>query len=142
MNINFKFFISFLSVGNITVPVANCDEKYYNVQKTSGTQLCDYLKYWQDYTSKSYSGLPCLYLKVCWHITEWVYFHFYLDIYFNINLLFLFLKDWHFTQDFPEENMYRVPKYFASDWLNEYYSEKTGIKDDYRFVYMGPQGSW
>jgi hypothetical protein len=71
-----------------------------------------------------------------------VYFHFYLDIYFNINLLFLFLKDWHFTQDFPEENMYRVPKYFASDWLNEYYSEKTGIKDDYRFVYMGPQGSW
>jgi hypothetical protein len=54
----------------------------------------------------------------------------------------LCLKDWHFTQDFPEENIYRVPKYFASDWLNEYYSARTSIKDDYRFVYMGPKGSW
>ncbi|PNF41555.1 JmjC domain-containing protein 4 [Cryptotermes secundus] len=95
------------------VPVANCDEKYYNVQKKSDIQLSDYLKYWQNYSSKSHSDLPCLYLK-----------------------------DWHFTQDFPEENIYRTPKYFASDWLNEYYSAKTSIRDDYRFVYMGPKGSW
>jgi hypothetical protein len=99
--------------GNVTVPVSNCDEKYYNVQKVSDTQLCDYMKYWQDYSSQSDSDLPCLYLK-----------------------------DWHFTQDFPEENIYRVPQYFASDWLNEYYSAKTSIQDDYRFVYMGPRGSW
>jgi hypothetical protein len=26
--------------------------------------------------------------------------------------------------------------------LNEYYSAKTSIQDDYRFVYMGPRGSW
>jgi len=73
---------------------------------------------------------------VCVH-----YYHFNLN-FFNIQSIFLFLKDWHFTQDFPEENIYRVPEYFASDWLNEYYSAKTSIKDDYRFVYMGPRGSW
>jgi hypothetical protein len=30
--------------------------------------------------------------------------------------------------------------YFAVDWLNEYWMQ--GNKDDYRFVYIGPQGSW
>lgn len=49
--------------GNVRVPVANCDEKYYNVQKKSDIRLSDYLKYWQDYTSKSHFDLPCLYLK-------------------------------------------------------------------------------
>ncbi|XP_069698380.1 2-oxoglutarate and iron-dependent oxygenase JMJD4 isoform X2 [Periplaneta americana] len=99
--------------GNVTVPVANCDEKYYNVQKKTSIQLSEFISYWQDYIKKSYTDMPCLYMK-----------------------------DWHFTQDFPEENIYRVPKYFASDWLNEYYSAKKSIRDDYKFVYMGPKGSW
>lgn len=100
--------------GSAAVPVANCDEKYYNVQKKSDSLLGDYLSYWRDYNEKCHTDLPCLYLK-----------------------------DWHFTRDFPDENIYRVPKYFASDWLNEYYSARKGIiKDDYRFVYMGPKGSW
>lgn len=51
----------------------------------------------------------------------------------------LYLKDWHFTKTFPSENIYRTPKYFASDWLNEYFSSDS---DDYRFVYVGPKGSW
>jgi hypothetical protein len=66
-------------IGNVRVPVANCDEKYYNVQKKSDTLLSDYLKYWQDYTSKSHSDLPCLYLKVCLHIIALVYLHFHLN---------------------------------------------------------------
>lgn len=135
------FLISFLCIGNITVPVSNCDEKYYNVQKVSDTQLCDYMKYWQDYSSQSDSDLPCLYLKVYAFTVSVHYWHFNLN-FLNIHSMFFFLKDWHFTQDFPEENIYRVPQYFASDWLNEYYSAKTSIQDDYRFVYMGPRGSW
>lgn len=55
---------------------------------------------------------------------------------------FLLFKDWHFTRDFPEENVYRVPIVFASDWLNEYFMWRRDIVDDYRFVYMGPKSTW
>ncbi|EEB17430.1 conserved hypothetical protein [Pediculus humanus corporis] len=44
--------------------------------------------------------------------------------------------------EFPYENVYRVPCYFASDWLNEYYDNNPDLKDDYRFVYIGPKNSW
>lgn len=44
---------------------------------------------------------------------------------------------------YPEENIYRVPDLFASDWMNEYLlSNSNNDNDDYRFVYMGPKGSW
>lgn len=52
----------------------------------------------------------------------------------------LYLKDWHLKAAKPEYNFYKVPKYFASDWLNEYLLDQK--LDDYRFVYMGPKGSW
>lgn len=45
-----------------------------------------------------------------------------------------------FNRDFPEHNVYTTPVYFTSDWLNEYWD--TLQVDDYRFVYMGPKGSW
>lgn len=45
-----------------------------------------------------------------------------------------------FNRDFPEHNVYTTPVYFTSDWLNEYWD--TLEVDDYRFVYMGPKGSW
>lgn len=45
----------------------------------------------------------------------------------------------HF-RNFPEHNTYKNPIYFSSDWLNEYWD--TTEVDDYRFVYMGPKGSW
>ena len=53
-----------------------------------------------------------------------------------------YLKDWHFFQDFPLEPVYETPVYFSSDWLNEYWQECQSGKDDYRFVYFGPKGSW
>lgn len=45
-----------------------------------------------------------------------------------------------FIRDFPEHNVYTTPVFFSSDWLNEYWD--TLEVDDYRFVYMGPKGSW
>lgn len=45
-----------------------------------------------------------------------------------------------FHRDFPEHNIYTTPVFFSSDWLNEYWD--TLEVDDYRFVYMGPKGSW
>nr|XP_022918981.1 jmjC domain-containing protein 4 homolog isoform X1 [Onthophagus taurus]XP_022918982.1 jmjC domain-containing protein 4 homolog isoform X1 [Onthophagus taurus] len=52
----------------------------------------------------------------------------------------LYLKDWHLKNQKPDDNFYRVPIYFASDWLNEYFCEC--LKDDYRFVYIGPKNTW
>lgn len=45
-----------------------------------------------------------------------------------------------FYRDFPDHNVYTTPVFFSSDWLNEYWD--TLEVDDYRFVYMGPKGSW
>lgn len=45
-----------------------------------------------------------------------------------------------FNRDFPEHSLYTTPVFFTSDWLNEYWD--TLEVDDYRFVYMGPKGSW
>ena len=50
-------------------------------------------------------------------------------------LLFLY-------RDFPDYSAYTVPVYFQFDWLNEYWDKRADVKDDYRFVYIGPKGSW
>ncbi|NXE44133.1 JMJD4 protein, partial [Ptilorrhoa leucosticta] len=44
------------------------------------------------------------------------------------------------SRAFPEQDVYTTPVYFSSDWLNEYWDAVA--VDDYRFVYMGPKGSW
>ncbi|KAB7495559.1 JmjC domain-containing protein 4 [Armadillidium nasatum] len=54
----------------------------------------------------------------------------------------LYLKDWHFVRDFPNYKAYTTPAYFASDWLNEFWALRGDQVDDYRFVYIGPKGSW
>lgn len=51
-----------------------------------------------------------------------------------------YLKDWHLRNIMPEYQFYNVPKYFGSDWLNEYLLQCGA--DDYRFVYMGINGTW
>lgn len=53
-----------------------------------------------------------------------------------------YLKDWHLQKQIPEYEFYQNPIYFGSDWLNEYLLESAGGEDDYKFVYMGPKGSW
>ncbi|CAH4006589.1 unnamed protein product [Pieris brassicae] len=56
----------------------------------------------------------------------------------------LYLKDWHLKAKLKQMNVrndfYKVPEYFASDWLNEY-AEDNG-EDDFQFVYIGPKDSW
>jgi hypothetical protein len=47
-----------------------------------------------------------------------------------------------FLRAFPEYKAYETPKYFKSDWLNEYWDQCNDSSDDYRFVYIGPKGSW
>lgn len=74
----------------------------------------DYLDYWMNYAKNNYSDSMAL----------------------------LYLKDWHCQKLFPNAPMYTVPEYFASDWLNEYYMAHPDLNDDYRFVYMGPKGTW
>lgn len=96
------------------MPVADCNKKYYNSQSKDDMKMKDYLNYWIDYAKKNYSNsMPLLYLK-----------------------------DWHCPKLFPNAPMYTVPEYFASDWLNEYYIANPSLNDDYRFVYMGPKGTW
>ena len=64
----------------------------------------------------------------------------YLDYWMSDRSELLYLKDWHFTKDHPGgQDFYQVPDYFKSDWLNEYWQDKN---DDYKFVYLGPKGSW
>ncbi|XP_071873753.1 jumonji domain containing 4 [Bombus fervidus] len=103
-----------ISFGDCIVPVADCKKRYYNSQSKDDMKMKDYLDYWMDYVKNNYSDSMAL----------------------------LYLKDWHCQKLFPNAPMYTVPEYFASDWLNEYYMAHPDLNDDYRFVYMGPKGTW
>ncbi|XP_014890236.1 2-oxoglutarate and iron-dependent oxygenase JMJD4 [Poecilia latipinna] len=94
------------------VPVANCNAKEYNANPKQVMPLKEFIHYWKEYIQNGHSS-P----KGC-----------------------LYLKDWHMSRDFPDHNVYTTPVFFSSDWLNEYWD--TLEVDDYRFVYMGPKGSW
>lgn len=92
-------------------PVANCDVKVYNSHCKEDMYVKNYIAYWRG-KSKNEKNMPCLYLK-----------------------------DWHFTRQYPYYEAYLTPEYFMSDWLNEFL-DGTNNSDDYRFVYMGPKDSW
>ena len=49
----------------------------------------------------------------------------------------LYLKDWHLALVDP--SFYDIPKYFTSDWLNEFCIAMN--RSDYRFVYIGQKGT-
>ncbi|KAM9308100.1 2-oxoglutarate and iron-dependent oxygenase JMJD4 [Gastrophryne carolinensis] len=98
--------------GGATVPVANCNVREYNSNPKDRIPLREYIEYWREYTARG-----CRSPRGC-----------------------LYLKDWHMQREFPDHDVYETPKYFSSDWLNEYWD--TIAVDDYRFVYMGPAGSW
>ncbi|CAH0513339.1 unnamed protein product [Peronospora belbahrii] len=52
-----------------------------------------------------------------------------------------YLKDWHFVHAFGHE-IYETPLFFKNDWLNWWWDQKEKSESDYRFVYLGPAGSW
>ena len=73
-----------------------------------------------------------------------------------------YLKDWHFHRLVRDHyTAYSTPPFFSSDWLNEWWEGGKGMGgdsrlenveedsdrrrdegNDYRFLYIGPKGSW
>jgi hypothetical protein len=53
-----------------------------------------------------------------------------------------YLKDWHFVEAFPHPPVYSIPtgRGIEEDWLNGYCTSR-GLSD-YKFVYLGPAGSY
>ncbi|NWR00516.1 JMJD4 protein, partial [Paradoxornis webbianus] len=96
--------------GDAVVPVAKCDLQEFNSHPKEWLPCREFLEYWREYAGNGHrSPRGCLYLK-----------------------------DWHLSREFPEQDVYTTPVYFSSDWLNEYWDAAGG--DDFRFVYMGPKG--
>jgi len=60
----------------------------------------------------------------------------------------LYLKDWHLRLRHPTYQFYRTPDIFMDDWMNDYYINARSYggnvpdPDDFRFVYMGPEGTF
>ncbi|ETN19732.1 hypothetical protein PPTG_04957 [Phytophthora nicotianae INRA-310] len=65
----------------------------------------------------------------------------YLDLIENGTAGKKYLKDWHFVHAFGHE-IYVTPPLFKDDWLNWWWDHKEKSESDYRFVYLGPTGSW
>uniref|UniRef100_A0A8D8VMP2 Jumonji domain-containing protein 4 n=1 Tax=Cacopsylla melanoneura TaxID=428564 RepID=A0A8D8VMP2_9HEMI len=103
--------------GAAKAPVIDCNALDSGITSNTCNKemtLGEFTNYWQNYNSLNYPcDDPCYYLK-----------------------------DWHFLKNPKSANIYRVPNVFASDWLNEYYSEYLHCKDDYVFSYMGPKNTW
>ncbi|GFR79015.1 jmjC domain-containing protein 4-like [Elysia marginata] len=107
----------FFAPGEAIGPVADCNGEEFCAHPKTTMKVEDFISYWQQYKEDGYPrDGQCLYLK-----------------------------DWHFTKRFPAYSAYTTPACLCSDWLNEFYdtveAEHDG-SDDYRFVYMGPKGSW
>lgn len=102
-------------IGNLDVPVADCNATYFNSHAKLELKFHDYLERWQ--RNNTAEEPNC-----------------------NVAKDNLYLKDWHLAAQLPAYEFYQVPKYFASDWLNEQLIHER--RDDYRFVYMGPKNSW
>ena len=110
--INFDNIKNFIK--NINVPIYNCKKNHYNSHEKNYIKFYDYLNYWENKINNENN--------------------------LNNDELF-YLKDWHLKLELPDYNFYNVPFIFLSDWLNEYLIENKE-KDDYQFVYMGPQNTW
>lgn len=112
--INFDYLKS--RIGNFDVPVADCNATYFNSHAKLELKFHDYLDRWPRGNA--------------------------IEVETNCNVAKdnLYLKDWHLAAQLSTYEFYQVPKYFASDWLNEHLIQEK--RDDYRFVYMGPKNSW
>lgn len=108
--INFEYLTQKISA-ELKVPIANCNKTYFNSHEKSEIPFHTFLTYWKEKIHQN-----------------------------NDQNDLLYLKDWHLQRELPNYKFYETPKYFASDWLNEYCNENNC--DDYRFVYMGPKKTW
>lgn len=53
-----------------------------------------------------------------------------------------YLKDFHFVRTFPGYHAYDTPEIFRDDWMNEFWTRRKDMDDDYRFVYCGGDGTF
>nr|XP_002119797.1 jmjC domain-containing protein 4-like isoform X1 [Ciona intestinalis] len=100
--------------GETEVPVADCSKKNFNSHEKIKMKFKDFVKYWKSKINGDNEERS------------------------------LYLKDWHCRREFPSYDIYTTPPYFTSDWLNELFDKVvvSFSEDDYRFVYMGPTGTW
>ncbi len=94
------------------VPIADCTKKHLNSHEKFEMNFHDFLDYWETQMTTE----P------------------------NCDSKLWYLKDWHLKKLQPSYDFYGIPQYFGSDWLNEYLNDSE--QDDYKFVYMGPKGTW
>lgn len=100
--------------GKTTVPVADCRHTEFSSHAKENMMFSEFLDYWKNFQEAGHpSEEKCLYLK-----------------------------DWHFKRYFPDYEAYKTSIFFRSDWMNEYWDMRNDSDDDYRFVYMGPKGTW
>lgn len=95
------------------VPVTDCNKSMYNVHEKTSMKFHDFLTHWS-LSSRNQSD----------------------------NKELIYLKDWHLRRNKPEYQFYMTPKYFASDFLNEYLIQSKEVDNDYMFVYFGPKNTW
>jgi hypothetical protein len=83
-----SFFLLSESASALTVPVSSCGQRYFNAQRCRDMRLADYAAYFARAAEANTAGIgdECLYLK-----------------------------DWHFTRDWPTGyKAYDTPEYFKS----------------------------
>ncbi|KAG9284137.1 hypothetical protein G9A89_022911 [Geosiphon pyriformis] len=115
---NFEYLRS--QFGEALVCVADCSKKYFTDQARSKMLFKEFIDIWRK-TSLEISNITAK------------------DLSLPIKP-FLYCKDWHFAQTFPEYYAYETPEIFQDDWMNEFWIAHTN--DDYRFVYMGGHGTF
>lgn len=106
--------------GNQTVPVADCTREQFSAHPKSEMKMTDYLSYWGELMKKHKEENGG-----------------------DGGHRLLYLKDWHLARASSVDDVfYTTLDYFQSDWLNETWLARSDVQDDYRFVYMGPKGTW
>ncbi|KAJ4962093.1 hypothetical protein NE237_022003 [Protea cynaroides] len=126
---NLQYFSSHF--GCSRVQVADCGRREFTDQKRVEMSVSDFISHWLEVSSKD-----CTYAS-------------------GNGQTLLYLKDWHFVKEYPDYAPYTTPLFFRDDWLNIYldshpmhwdpdtYHKTNDVNcSDYRFVYMGPKGTW
>lgn len=119
---NVDFFVRLLGE-SAAVPVSDCGKRFFNAQEKCERTLGEYVEYWKARRAVAADSRR--------------------DGARERNDECLYLKDWHFVRSCPESyRAYTCPVYFSSDWLNEWWDNRTDEDEqsDYKFVYIGPKG--
>ncbi|KAI8870836.1 Clavaminate synthase-like protein [Ramicandelaber brevisporus] len=113
--------------GNVKVMVADCESREYSDQPRIEMSFGEYIQHWRQQQQSSHTGE--------FDSTK-------------ANKRLLYLKDWHCSLSVPSRSSESAPvlPHFSDDWMDEFCAATTcankDAKDDFRFVYMGSDGTW